>query len=75
MNINDPKTRAIVIVIAIVLTIFLFKVGGDFLVDRIADRVIERIRQNYSPSRYGPGIDPDKLEIDDSKIQKKRPWN
>ena len=68
------QKKAIAIVIVFVVAIFIFSIGGNLLINVVADRVIEKIRQDYSPSRYGPGIDPDKLEID-PKMQKKQPWN
>ena len=38
-------------------------VGGNKIVDKIADRVIQNLQKDYSPSPYGPGIDPDKLDV------------
>jgi ABC-type cobalt transport system substrate-binding protein len=70
---ND-KNKVILVVVIFVVSIMVFSIGGNFLVDRIADRVIQKIRQEYSPSRYGPGIDPDKVEIDRNKLEKKYPW-
>lgn len=61
--------KVIVIVVVFILSIFILKIGGDFLITCLADRVVEKIKQDYSPSRYGPGINPDKLEVD--RIQKK----
>ncbi len=37
---------------------FIFKIG----VDKISDKVIEKLQKEYSPSPYGPGIDPDKVD-------------
>ena len=69
IDMSDSKTRAIVVVAAFILSFFMLKIGADFLVNCVANRAIEKIRQDYSPSRYGPGIDTDKLDVD---IQKKR---
>jgi len=38
-------------------------VGKKAIVDVIADRVVEKLQKDYSPSPYGPGIDPDKLDV------------
>jgi hypothetical protein len=38
-------------------------ISKKVIVDTIADRVIERLQKDYSPSPYGPGIDPDKLDM------------
>jgi hypothetical protein len=52
----------------IVLAVTVIQVGavfvGDFVVDKVADRVIEKLQKEYSPSPYGPGIDPDKVNPD-----------
>lgn len=37
-------------------------VAGKVIVDKVVDEVIERLESNYSPSPYGPGFDPDKVE-------------
>jgi len=36
--------------------------------ENIADIVIKKLQKEYSPSPYGPGIDPDKIDMD--KIKK-----
>ena len=55
----------------IILSIAMILVGmsSKFFVDKIADRVIQKLQKEYSPSPYGPGIDPDKLDPD--KLKKK----
>lgn len=51
--------------VALVLGGILFAVGAGkkVIVDVIADRVIEKLQKDYSPSPYGPGIDPDKIDV------------
>ena len=61
------KNKIIVLIAIFFTSILIFKIGGDLLVDRVAKQVIEEIRQKYSPSRYGPGIDPDKLDLSERK--------
>jgi len=39
-----------------------FFVVNKVLVDKTADRVIERLQKEYSPSPYGPGFDPDRVD-------------
>jgi len=53
--------------------IFLVVVGlsKDYLIDKLADRVIEKLQKPYSPSPYGPGVDPDKLDV----ISMDKKWN
>ena len=51
------------LVIGILAGILFFVVGGNFFVNKVADRVIQRLQKDYSPSPYGPGINPDKLDV------------
>jgi hypothetical protein len=32
--------------------------------NEISDVVIKKLQKDYSPSPYGPGLDPDKIDID-----------
>lgn len=32
--------------------------------DKIADAVVRKLEKDYCPSPYGPGIDPDKIDLD-----------
>ena len=36
--------------------------------EKIADVVVKKLQKDYSPSPYGPGIDPDKIDVE--KIKK-----
>lgn len=58
MNRDVLQTLAVIFV-SLFLGSILF--GGMFM-DRLADKVIERMEKPYSPSPYGPGLDPDKLD-------------
>jgi|LSQX01.2.fsa_nt_gb hypothetical protein len=51
------------------INVFVF-VGGKLVVQKAADEVIERLQQDYSPSPYGPGFDPDKLHPNPEETQK-----
>ena len=48
---------------------------NNYLVDKIADRVINELKRTYTPGPYDPGYDPDKVnpsyfrEPELSKIQ------
>ena len=44
-------------------------IGGKFLINKISDHVIQKLQREYSPSPYGPGINPDLIDL--SKILKK----
>lgn len=34
------------------------------LLEKMTDRVVEKLIQEYSPSPYGPSVDPDKIDVD-----------
>jgi len=38
--------------------------GFKVLINKTTDQVIEKLQKNYSPSPYGPGFDPDKVNPD-----------
>lgn len=63
MKINHNNLLWTIIVLGVTLVIF--GVGGNFLVEKISNRVIQKLQRDYSPSPYGPGIDPDKLNVQD----------
>ena len=46
------------------VSIYIF---SPLIVDIVADRVIEKLEREYSPSPYGPGFDPDKVNLDNLK--------
>ena len=43
--------------------ILLVGFGGNFVVDKIAAEVIEKLEKPYGPSPYGPGFDPDRINV------------
>jgi hypothetical protein len=55
------------IVVGLTGAMLLIGVGGKFFVDRVADVVIDKLKKDYSPSPYGPGIDPDKIDANKFK--------
>lgn len=54
----------------IVVLMFAISFGGKIFIDKVADRVIQRLQKDYSPSPYGPGLDPDRINWD--SINKKK---
>jgi len=59
------KDKNLIWVVAILaVAIIVAGLGKQFLIDKIADRVIQKLQKDYSPSPYGPGIDPDKIDPD-----------
>jgi len=47
----------------LVAALLVVVVGGNWIIDKVADRVIQKLQKEYSPSPYGPGVDPDKIDI------------
>jgi len=58
----------------VVAVLTLFNVGvfviGKVVIDKAADRVIEKLQKEYSPSPYGPGLDPDRVDVNAIKQQR-----
>jgi|SaaInlV_100m_DNA_2_1039680.scaffolds.fasta_scaffold02148_6 hypothetical protein len=46
---------------AIAVALLFVSLAGPVIVDRITDKVVERLMKDYSPGPYFPGIDPDKV--------------
>ena len=63
---NNSIKIAAVVVLGLLFGSMMF--GGLFM-DRLADKVIERMEKPYSPSPYGPGLDPDKLDGFNASIE------
>jgi hypothetical protein len=65
-DITENKLFIPVVIIASFIMILL--VGNKIIVDKVADRVIQKLQREYSPSPFSPGFDPDKIDI--NKIKK-----
>jgi hypothetical protein len=64
---NNINNKFFWVVVALTSFMLVVGVGGKFFVDRVADVVVEKLKKKYSPSPYGPGLDPDKIDV--SKLQ------
>jgi hypothetical protein len=64
MNDNLTNNKLFWVVIVLVAALLIVGVGGKFLVDKVSDRVIQKLQKEYSPSPYGPGFDPDKIDAE-----------
>lgn len=68
---DDLKNNKMVWVVAIFTVLNLaFFFGSKFIINKTADKVIEKLQKEYSPSPYGPGIDPDKVDPDALRKQR-----
>ena len=67
-EIMNKSNKLLFVIVILVLAVILGAVGSKVIVDKTADKVIQKLQKDYSPSPYGPGIDPDKLDV--QKLQK-----
>lgn len=61
------ENKLFVPVVALALLLFAIIIGNKILVDKVADRVIQKLQKEYSPSPFAPGFDPDKIDINKIK--------
>lgn len=66
---NKDENKWTWVIVGALGALLLVGLGGNFLLNKIADRVILKLQTEYSPSPYGPSIDPDKLDVE--KLPKK----
>jgi len=66
------NNKLIYVFVALTVLLLVFGLGTKVFVDKVADRVIYKLQKDYSPSPYGPGIDPDKIDI--SKVKNIDGW-
>lgn len=57
------KNNLFYVFIGMTVLLLLFGLGTKVFVDKVADKVIEKLKMEYSPSPYGPTIDPDKVDL------------
>lgn len=57
------KNKLFWVVAIVTLMNMSFFVIGKIVIDKATDSVIERLEKDYSPSPYGPGFDPDKVDV------------
>jgi hypothetical protein len=70
MNENNLGNNKLVwVVVGLVVVLLAVGFGGKFVIDRIADKVIQKLQKEYSPSPYGPGFDPDKVDAEKLRPQ------
>ena len=65
---NNLSNKFFWIVIGLTCLMLTVGIGGKVFMDRVVDATVARLKKEYSPSPYGPGIDPDKIDM--SKISK-----
>jgi hypothetical protein len=61
--------KLVYVFLALTGLILTFSLGINFFVDKVSDRVIQKLKQDYSPSPYGPTIDPDKIDLNKVNIK------
>lgn len=70
---NNNNNKLLWVVILLTVAMIGAGVGSKVLVDKVADRAIQKLQKEYSPSPYGPGIDPDKLDPEKLKTTTNAP--
>lgn len=71
-EIMNKSNKLLFMIVILTLAVIVGVVGSKVIVDKTADRVIQKLQKDYSPSPYGPGIDPDKIDaekLQNSKLQ------
>lgn len=53
--------------VALTVLLLFFGLGTKLFVDKVSDRVIEKLKMEYSPSPYGPTINPDNVDLNKIK--------
>ena len=69
------KNKLFWIVALVTLMNISFFVIGKVVIDKASDRVIERLEKDYSPSPYGPGFDPDRVDVVGQLVYEPRKHN
>ena len=65
---NNLKDNKLFIPMTIIASLVFFViVCNKIIVDKVADRVIQKLQKEYSPSPFAPGFDPDKIDINKIK--------
>ncbi len=57
------NNKLIYVFICMTILLLFFGIGTKIFIDKVSDRVIYKLQKEYSPSPYGPGLDPDKIDI------------
>lgn len=60
---KKSKQQLIIIAAVIMGAVIIGLQGCDILLNKVADKVIEKLEKDYSPSPYGPGLDPDRVDV------------
>ena len=58
------KNKLLWVVVAVMFIGMGTMLVSNVVIDKVADRVIEKLKQDYSPSPYDPGFNPDKVNRD-----------
>lgn len=66
---EDLKNNKLVWIVVAFLLFNLTVLGlSSLIVERTTKQVIEKLKQEYSPSPYGPSFDPDKVSPDHLRV-------
>lgn len=65
---NVTESKFFVPVATLGGVLLLFALFNRVIVDKVAERVVQKLQRDYTPSPFAPGFDPDKIDM--SKIKK-----
>lgn len=60
---NARNNKFLLVVVGLFVCLLLTYKGRYGLIDTVANQVIQKVQKDYSPSPYGPGFDPDKVDV------------
>lgn len=61
-NNNQINLKLFLPIIAFALMFGVCFLGGNVLIKKISEKVIEQMKRDYTPGPYSPGFDPDKVD-------------
>ena len=67
----DQNKLLIGIVVALGIIIAGSFLAGPVVIDKLADKVIEKLQRDYAPGPYAPGFNPD--QIDPNSFRRQQP--
>jgi hypothetical protein len=55
------QKKLLIIIASLSLVLLSVLLGGNLILDKVADRVVQKLKRDYVPGPYDPGFDPDKV--------------
>lgn len=55
------QNKLLIIIATLSFLLLSVLLGGNLILDKVADRVVQKLKRDYVPGPYDPGFDPDKV--------------